>query len=252
MNSLNKLLLACVPVIGLAACGGGDTADRLDLADPVVRFVHASPVAPNVTLYRADVSQSDATNVAYRFASNYFDVSTGDADWSVKTATGALTLGTVSIAPAERGTKYTVIALPSSATASTAYLIVDPYNKGLTSDSTHLRVMNASFNAANIDLYMNAIGTDISPSSVTPIIAATAFKTAGPASGSDSRDIPGGTYQLTITAAGSKTPLFRGLVSFGANKDVLLLTVPDALQAGGIGVLMKLEGTAGTTEIPAS
>jgi hypothetical protein len=32
MNTLNKLLLACIPFIGLAACSGGDTQDRLDLA----------------------------------------------------------------------------------------------------------------------------------------------------------------------------------------------------------------------------
>ena len=52
MNSFHKVLLACVPVLGLAACGGSDTQDRLDVADPEVRFVHASPIAPNLTLYR--------------------------------------------------------------------------------------------------------------------------------------------------------------------------------------------------------
>ena len=250
MNQLHKILFACIPVLGLAACGGSDTQDRLDVADPEVRFVHASPIAPALTLYRGAVAQSDATNVSYKFASNYFDVDLGVSDWSVKTATGAVNLGTVSIDPA-RGTKYTIVALPSSSTDNSTYLIVDPYNKPLGSNSTHLRVMNASFNAANIDLYMTAVGADISGAGANPTIAATAYKTSGPASGNDSVDIPGGTYQVTITTAGTKTILFKGQVAFGDNKDVLLLTVPDTVVPSAIKMLVKVEGDAGANDVPA-
>lgn len=250
MNCLNKFLLACVPVLGLAACGGGDTADRLDLANPAVRFVHAAAIAPNVTLYRDAAAQSDATDAPYKFASNYFDVDMSAAAWSVKTVPGAVTIGTVSIDPV-RGNKYTIVALPASATDSAVYLITDPYNKALTSDSTHLRVMNASFNASNIDLYMNPVGFDIGAAGVNPLIGATAYKTSGPATGKDSVDIPGGTYQLTITTAGTKTVLFRGQLSFANNKDILVLSVPDSVLPGGINALVKTEGTAGTTEVPA-
>jgi len=250
MKLLRRYLLACLPLLTLAACGGGgDLQDRLDVADPAVRFVHASAIAPNLTLYRADVAQSDATDVPYKSASNYFDVAMGVADWSVKTATGALTLGSVSIDPV-RGDKYTIVALPGSSTDSSIYLIVDPYNKPLTSESTRIRVLNASFNAADIDLYLNAPGASIG--AANPLIAATAYKTSGPASGSDSMDVPGGTYQLTITAAGTKTVLFSGPLAFGNNQDVLLLTVPDSVLPGGIKVLQKIEGVAGTTELPAS
>lgn len=249
MKYLSKFLLACVPVAMLAACGGGDTADRLGVADPVVRFVHASPTAPNVTLYRGTVAQSDATDAPYRFASNYFDVAMGVSDWPVKTAAGAVTVGTtVSIDPS-RGTKYTIVALAASSTENSVYVITDPYNKPLTSDSTHLRVMNASFNTSSIDVYMNDVGTDIN--GVNPKIAATAYKTSGPASGSDSVDIPGGTYQMTITTAGTKTVLFKGQLAFASNKDLLVLTVPDSQLPGGIRTLVKTEGTAGTTEVPA-
>ena len=251
MNILNKFLLACVPVVGLAACGGGDTDDRLDVADPAVRFVHASPLAPNVTLFRDAVAQTDVTDVAYKFASNYFDVSSSPADWSVKTSVGDATVGTVLINPA-RGNKYTIVALPSSNTEDSVYVIQDPYNKSLTTDKAKLRVMNASFNASNIDLYMTAAGVDIAAASVTPLIAATAYKTSGPASGSDSISIDGGTYQVAITAAGTKTVLFKGQLLVGANQDVLLLSVPDSLLPGAIKTLVKVEGSAGATELPAS
>ncbi len=84
--------------------------------------------------------------------------------------------------------------------------------------------MNASFNASNIDLYVNALGTDISVAGVVPAIAGTAYKTSGPLSGNDSQN----------------------------NKDILLLTVPDSILSGAIKTLIKIEGTAGTTELPAS
>ncbi|MES3015064.1 MAG: DUF4397 domain-containing protein [Pseudomonadota bacterium] len=248
MRLLHKLLLACIPLATLAACGGGDTEDRLDVADPAVRFVHAAPIAPALTLYRNTVAQSDATTTAYGFGSDYFDIDSGTADWSAKTGAGAISLGSVNIDP-KRGTKYTIVALTTSATTSGVYLITDPYNKPLTSDSTHLRLMNASVNAASVDVYMNAPGTDIA--TVNPRIAATAFNTAGPVSGSDSIDIPGGTYQVTVTSAGTKTVLFRGELSFANNKDVLLLTVPDNLLPNSIKLRVKVQGTPGSTEVAA-
>jgi len=246
MKHFYKLLLACIPVALIAACGGGDTEDRLDVADPAVRFVHASALAPNLTLARANVALPEATNVAYKFASNYVDIPMGAADWQVKTAdASATTLGTVPIDPG-RGTKYTIVAVPGTPTGTSTYLIVDPYNKPIGSESTRLRIMNAA--PASVDLYVNAPGADISPASVTPFIAGTAYKTSGPASGSDSLDIQGGTYQATVTAAGTKTVLFRGTIAFNANKDVLLVAVPDTT---GVKLLMKIEGTAGAVDVPA-
>jgi len=251
MKYLPKLILACAPFVLLAACGGGDDLeDRLDVADPVVRFVHASPIAPSLTLYRGTVAQSDATNAPYKFASNYFDVATSAADWSVKTSTGSVNVGTVTLDPS-RGTKYTFVALPASSTDSSIYVIEDPYNKPLTSESTHLRLMNASFNASSVDVYMTGLADDISPTTLKPLIAATAYKTSGPASGSDSIDIPGGTYKLTITTAGTKTVLFTGQLAFGNNQDVLVLTVPDTVLPGAIKALVKIEGVAGATDVPA-
>ncbi len=246
-------LLISVPVVsafGLAGCGGGDTQDRLDVADPAVRFVHASPLAPRVTLYRDTVGQADVTNVAYKFASNYFDVETRVSQWAVKTAQFGAAIGDISI-DAKRGNKYTIVVLPSSNTDNSIYEIRDPYNKSLTSDKAKLRIMNASFNAGNVDLYINALGTDITAASVTPVIASTAYKTSGPATGNDSLDIESGNYKIAITAGGTKIVLFQGSISIEKNKDILLLTVPSSILPGAIKTLMKVEGVAGTTELPA-
>ena len=251
MKNIHKLLLACIPVLGLAACGGSDTADRLDVADPVVRFVDVSPIAPNLTLYLAADAQPDATNVGYKFASNYFGgINLGAADWTTKTTVGGATVGTVTI-DSVRGNRYTIVAFASSDTATSTYLIVDPYNKPLGSSSSHLRVMNGSSSATNIDLYMTGIGADLTQPGANPIIAGTNFKTSGPLSGNDSVDIGAGTYQVTVTTAGTKTVLFKGQLSLGDNQDVLLLTVPDSVVPGAIKVLAKIEGTAGASDVPA-
>lgn len=247
MKSTRRLLLSILPAAALlAACGGGDTEDRLDVADPKVRFVHASPLAPNVTLYRETVAQADATNVPYRYAGDYFDVSTNAANWSVQTAVGNVVVGTT-VVPATRGNRYTIVAVPGSSTETGIYLISDPYNKSLTTNNARLRLMNAAFNAANVDLYLNAPGTDIA--AVGPRIAATAYRTSGPATGTDSIDIAAGTYQMSITTAGTKTVLFRGTFTITDNQDLLLIAVPTTT---GISTLLKVEGTAGTTLITPS
>jgi hypothetical protein len=105
-------------------------------------------------------------------------------------------------------------------------------------------------NYFNIDLYMSPLGADITAATAVPTIAATAYKTSGPASGGDSVDIPGGTYKVTITTAGTKTIPFTGQLAFGNNADILLLSIPDSVVPGAIKTLVKLEGSTGVSEVP--
>jgi hypothetical protein len=252
MKLLWKLMMAAIPVAMLSACGGGDDAqDRTDVADPVVRFVHASPLAPNVTLYRNDSALPDATNVAYTFASSYADIDMGSATWTVKTADASATsIGSVNIDPV-RGDKYTIVALPAPNNGNTVALIMDPYNKPLGSTSTRVRLMNAAVASGSVDIYMVGVGSDINSASAVPTVAATQYGNAGPASGSDSVDIPGGTYDVYVTSAGTKTVLFKGRIQFGDNNDLLFLTVPDASSSTGLNLRVKIEGTPGTQQVTA-
>jgi Domain of unknown function (DUF4397) len=251
MKYLPQYILLAASFISLAACGGNDTADRLDVADPVVRFVHAAPLSSNLTLSRNDVAKSDATNIPYLFASDYSYAESGSAQWSVKTTQGNLPLGSISI-DAVRGNRYTIVALPSTSTANSLYEIRDPYNKSITSDKAKLRIMNASFNASSIDVYITALGTDISAPGIVPAISATAYKTSGPISGRDSLEVSDGNFQIAITRTGAKELLFKGVINIAKNKDILILTVPDSLLPNTVKALIKIEGTAGSTEIPAS
>jgi hypothetical protein len=246
---LPALALFSSLVLALSACGGGDLVGPLVINNQDVRFADVSAIATNLTLFKDSAAEPSASNVGYPFTSNYFDVDTTTSLWSVKTAADGVTIGSVTIAPAH-GTRYTIVALSTSATTVGTTLIVDPYDTAPGSSISHLRLLNASFSATDVDLYMNALGTDITAASVTPVIAGTLFDSAGPASGSDSLNISPGTYQATVTLAGTKTILFRGQVLIGAAQDVLLFTVPSTTTAGAVALLGTVEGTAGASVVP--
>ena len=247
---LHRLLLAAVPALLVAACGGGDDGidDRLNLADPKVRFVHAAQPAPNVTLYRNDAPQADANNVGYRYASAYFDVETGPATWRVATANGNLEVGTLQF-DASRGDKYTLLAVPS-ASAAEVLLIHDPYNRGLVTDKARVRVLNASFNAQSVDIYVNPAGTDLN--AVNPNFSALGYRATLPPSGDDSAELEGGAYQLRITQPGTKNVIFNAPVTLSENADWLVVTLPDSIAPNDIKVLVVLsdDPTLTAVEIP--
>ncbi len=235
MKLAQLLMAAIAPTLMLAACGGGDDLDdRLDVADPKIRFVHANPVGPDLTLYREGVAQVDATDVGYKFASPYFDVPGGTASWAVQTSTGDVDVATLPI-DTQRGNLYTLVAVTDGLTGDVV-LIDDPYNKRLTTDHARVRTLNASANAPRVDVYLTAPGADLG--TATPNMAGAAYKSAVPASGGDSVEFDGGDYQLRVTTAGTKTVLFNATVTLPDNADLLLVTVPDSVVSSAIRVLV--------------
>ena len=247
MKHTLKLALACAAVMVVACGGGGDLLDRLDLAPPAVRLVNASPLDPSATLYRDGRRLDDATTQAvYKYESNYFDVSEEDqADWEVRDVGAGRTIyfGTTDI---QRGNKYSFIVLQTSATASGVYAINDPYNKNLSTEKTRMRVVNGAYGTASVDVYLNAPGTDIT--AVSPFIAGANYLSSQPLSGDDSKGIDKGDYQVRVTAAGTKTVLFAGTLSFGNNQDLLLIPVANAAQPARVKALVVIEG-AGNRQI---
>ena len=232
MKLTRKTFLALVPAaLLLAACGGSD--DPINVADPRVRFVHAAQLAPNVTLFRNDLAQSDANNVGYRYASRYFDVETGTATWRVATAAGSAEVGTLAF-DARRGHKYSLLALPGSP-AVEVMLIDDPFNRGLSSNDPRVRVLHASFNAQTVDVYLTPASTNIA--TVQPNFSTVAYKAALPASGEDSIAFVGAAYQLRITVAGTKSVIFSAPITLANDEDWLLTTVPSSLVPNAIKVL---------------
>jgi hypothetical protein len=232
MKFIKVLALAAVTA-SLAACGGGDTEDRLDLRDPVVRFLHAVPTGTNVTFYRDDLAQADATDVAYKTISRYYDVSNASATWDVR-ATAAPTLPLASeVVDPEQGNRYTFVAVQGSTPVTVDMVVIDdPYNKSLTSDRARVRTLHAAPAAAGVDVYLLQPAQDFA--TATPTLSGLTYKNALPASGEDSVEIAGGTYRLVLAAAGTKTVVFDApSVSIANNADWLLTAIPGPSGAAG-------------------
>ncbi|MET0335587.1 MAG: DUF4397 domain-containing protein, partial [Rhizobacter sp.] len=250
MKLLKKFLLATTPLLLMAACGGGDDSvdDRLSLADPKVRFVHAYEGGPAVGLYRGTGGATGGTiggadNVNYRFASNYFDVSSTPADYSVRTTVGNVQLSTLNLNP-HQGDKYTFLAYAGLLGVPGVLFIEDPYNKSLTNNNARVRVANASNNTTAVDVYITPTTTDIA--TVSANYSNVTLGNAVPGTGADSHEFAGNNYQLRITTTGTKNVVFNAPLNLAQNADVLLVTVPSGLLPGQIKVLAVTAG-AGTT-----
>jgi hypothetical protein len=224
MKSIKALVLGATVALVAGCGGGGDAEDRLDLRDPVVRFIHAVPGGPALTLYRGDSAQGDAANTSYKFVSEYYDVSNARATWSVRTATTqAVTLGSADLNPSQ-GDRYTFVAMPGLGATVSLKLIEDPYNKGLLTDRARVRVLHAAPVAAAVDVYLLQGSQPLA--SAAPTISGLTYGNASPASGQDSLELNGGTYRLVLTAAGSKNVLFNAnSVSIGNNADWLMMPI---------------------------
>jgi len=237
-TSALRLLVAGVFSVGLlAACGGGNDDsldDRADVADPKVRFVHAVPGGPDVTLQRNGANESDATNMAYKSASQYYDVRTEGYTFSLRTATGNIELARTNLS-ADRGNKYTLVALPALSGVE-LLTIRDPYNKSVASDDARLRVINAAANAQPFDVYVTAATADIAAS--TPQLAGIGFKQAKPGDGSDSIDVERGVYRIRLTLAGTKAVIFNATVNVPENGDWLLVVLPEGATPNSVRVLL--------------
>lgn len=253
MNNPLKLLVPLVSAVLLAACGGGSDDsfdDRVGIADPKIRLMHAMPLGGAVSLYRNGAAFATATNgLAYKSASAYADAQTASDLWSVRTdTTPTVEVGSVTF-NADRGHKYTLIAIADTNPTTSLQMIDDPFNKSLTSSNARVRVFNAALNAQNLDVYLTpTTTTDIA--AVTPTFAGIGFKRAVPATGSDSLEVAGGSFKVFVTTAGTKTVIFRATVTLDDNADWLMLPVPDSVTPNDIRVLVaKSDSGAPSTEL---
>lgn len=251
MNTPSKLLLAFAPALLMAACGGGDDSldDRLNVADPKVRLVHAVPFGPNVSLFRNDIAQAgDVTNLPYKGASRYFDVPVQSQRWDVRSTNAPVTTIGSAAFDAQRGNKYTLIAVPDSGSLTAVALIEDPFNKSIASDNARLRMFNAAFNAGSVDVYLTAPAADIGVA--TPTFSAVRYKQANPVSGADSVEVEGGVYRLRLTSAGTKNVIFNTTLDLAKNADWLLTSVPGSVTPNDVKVLVvKSDEGAPATEL---
>lgn len=250
-RSVRSALAVLSTTLLLAACGGGDDdlADRTNVADPQLRLIHASAASPAVTLYRNGAADdASTTNVAYKGFSSYHGTTFGTNSLVLRPAASSTTDLSSATIDAQRGRKYTAVAVPDSVIGAQLLMIDDPFEKPIGNDQARIRWVNASSNANAVDVYVTAPAADIT--SLSPNFSSLQYRTALPASGNNATQFTDGTYQVRITSTGSKTVIFNNTVTLAKNDDVVLITVPSdavGLAANDIRVLVVKSDDASHT-----
>ena len=91
-----------------------------------------------------------------------------------------------------------------------------------------------------------------------PDFSGVQFKQSSPSSGNDSIEYRGGSYQLRVTTAGTKTVIFTAVVNISDNADSLVVPIPTADSGDPVSGDIKLLMVQGndkatvTTEITSS
>ena len=186
-------------------------------ADTAIRVLHASPDAPNVDVLVDD--QQVLSDVPYKGASEFLPVAEGTRNIKVNAAGTSATVIDADL-PIAGDTLTTIIAADLLNRIEPLVLSDDDSPPG--GDLLKIRVVHASPSAPGVDVYVTAPGEDID--AVFPTLTNLFFMNA-----SDFLDIPGDTYQIRITPAGSDTPVFdSGPVSLDAGS-ILTVVAVDAV-----------------------
>jgi hypothetical protein len=222
MLNLTKMGLAVVASALLLGCSDDTTAP---VADAQLRVVHGSPDAPAVDIY-VDGAKV-LSNVGYSDASGYLAVPAGNRNIQVKAAGGSAVVidANATLVP---NASYTVIA--TNLLASIEPLSLEDNLSAPAAGNVKVRLVHGAPNVGSVDIYVTAPGADIN--AATPALTAVPFKAA-----SAYLEVPAGSYQVRITATGSKT--------------VALDTGTLSLTAGQIRTAIAIEAPGGGTPLSA-
>ena len=235
-------LAAAIGVLAVFSAASAQTA-----SEARIRVLHASPDAPAVDIFLD--GQKAVTNLAFDSITDYVKVPAGAHNVKVFPAPsdGGGTPVIEADVTLSAGTDYTVAAVGKL--SGIAPLVLTDDNKAPTEGQARVRFVHASPDAPAVDIYAEGAGV---------VVPNAAFKDA-----SGYLDLPAGTYNLQVRAAGTETValnlpgiklekgnvytafavgLLQGQPALKA-KLVVDATAPAAPPASGVG---SLDGSSGS------
>jgi len=184
---------------------GGDEFEILDAGTPAeVRVVHAVPDAPPVDVYINDATAASAPAIsgldypdAVPGADSYVALDPGTTNVLVTAAgnTGIIAIPSTDLELAA-GRQYTVYATGTLAGGIVPYVTADD-DRSIATEA-RVRIIHLSPSAGPVDIYVTAPMTDIT--NVTP-----SFSNVELREETGYVRLAGGTYDVTVTVAGTKT-----------------------------------------------
>jgi hypothetical protein len=181
--------------IGLVAKSETGAVEIRDLGTPTsLQVVHASPDAPSVDVL-VDGSVL-VPNLSFPEATPFVEVdpATYTVEVTVAGNPGAIAIGPVDL-DLEAGTRYSVLAVDELANIEALILTDDPRR---VATNAKVRVIHGAPNAPAVDVYVTAVGADIS--AATPVASNVFFK-----DNTGYLNVPAGDYDVTVTLTGTTT-----------------------------------------------
>lgn len=186
--------VAVLGTLTVAACHDDDpvAAPNEPAESASLRFVQASPDAPNVDVFVDGVAL--LTNVPFKGTADYLVVPSGTPRITVRaTATSALILD--QSIPLTPGRKYTM--LITGALATVGSLVREEAPTLPAGGNARLRFLHASIFVGNVDVYVTAPNADID--AISPTVSNLPYRTS-----SADLDVPAGAYRVRFTVTGGK------------------------------------------------
>ncbi|MEE4245274.1 MAG: DUF4397 domain-containing protein [Kangiellaceae bacterium] len=212
---------APINLLALDDNGGSIIQDVNATAD--LRVVHASPDAPAVDVVVNDGFQAPLVeDLAFAEATDFVGVPSDTYNVKVVPANATTPVVIDADLALEQGVNYSVLAVDVLANIEPLVLVED---RREVATEAKLQVVHASPAAQTVDVYLTAVGADIT--NLDPTIPGFQFK--------DTTDgflsVPAGQYDVTVTGTGSKDPAIGPAT----------LT----LEAGGIYTIVARDGDQG-------
>lgn len=227
MNMKKWLAMFGIAVAALlAGCGDDDDNNNTQQAKTKIRVLHASPDAPSVDITINNLAY--VSNVPFKAATAFSEINAGPTTIRVNAA-GTQT-SVINVTPTLNANRnYTVIA--ANKVASIEPLVVDDDGVPPPAGQVKVRVVHGAPSAPAVDVYVTAPNAALA--TTTPTLNGVAFKAI-----SNALTIGAGTYQIRVTAAGSKTPVYdSGSVPLAGGADLVLVAVDQSTGSSPISLI---------------
>ncbi|MBB2483777.1 DUF4397 domain-containing protein [Mitsuaria sp. WAJ17] len=185
--------IAMIGTLALSACGSGGGGND---GNTNVRLLNASVGYSSLDLKVNDTKVSSGVN--FGTVSNYGSISTGSNTSELLVAGSSTLLSTPGLSNLIKDGHYTLIAFGNTGSMSTRLLNESETEPA--SGSTKLLTLNLAADSGTVDVYVTAPGAPLTDA--TPVAS-----NLIPGNGDAYRTITSGTYQIRVTATGSKTDL---------------------------------------------